>query len=165
MRYASPNDLPPRYRQQVHEKSQQLRNTQMSRLLASASKRQPHKSEHEEQVEFFEEIAKLAAADPRYAIAVRRTFAIPNGGFRDPATAGKLKAEGVKPGVSDVMCALPCKQWHGLFVEFKSMTGGASPEQRDFLIESFDLCYLAVCCRGCEHALIVWKRYVEGTFE
>ena len=34
--------------------------------------------------------------------------AIPNGGLRDKITSGKLKAEGVKPGVSDLF--LPVKR-------------------------------------------------------
>lgn len=152
-------DFPEALRPQVMAKlGAQPRTTVPKQLLGDKV------SEHEEQVNFFERLSELAAADPRYALAIRRTFAIPNGGFRDPATAGKLKAEGVKAGVADLLCALPVKQWHGLFIEFKSMTGDARPEQRDFLSESFDLCYLAVCCRGCEHALIVWTRYVEGTF-
>jgi hypothetical protein len=34
-------------------------------------------------------------------------FAIPNGGFRDKITAGKLRAEGVKRGVPDVFLPVP----------------------------------------------------------
>jgi len=46
-------------------------------------------------------------------------FAIPNGGERNIAVAGRLRAEGVKSGISDVM--LPCSRhnYHGLFIEMK----------------------------------------------
>lgn len=46
-------------------------------------------------------------------------FAIPNGGHRNKATAGKLKAEGVKPGVPDLMLALANDAYNGLFIELK----------------------------------------------
>ncbi len=48
-----------------------------------------------------------------------RMFAIPNGGLRDKVTAAKLKHEGVKRGVPDVMLPLPCRRFAGLFVEMK----------------------------------------------
>lgn len=47
-------------------------------------------------------------------------FAIPNGGFRHPATAARLKAEGVKPGVPDVCLPVPRGEFHGLFIEMKA---------------------------------------------
>lgn len=67
--------------------------------------------------------------------------AIPNGGFRDPRTAAKLVAAGVKKGVSD--CFLPVKRgrFSGLYIELKrpdlkpkteKAAGGVSPEQREF---------------------------------
>lgn len=40
---------------------------------------------------------------------LRWLHAIPNGGYRDKATAGKLKAEGVKRGVSDIFLPLPMR--------------------------------------------------------
>ena len=35
-----------------------------------------------------------------------RIFAIPNGGARSPATAGRLKAEGVSSGVPDLLATM-----------------------------------------------------------
>ena len=52
-------------------------------------------------------------------------FAIPNGGLRDKITAAKLKHEGVKPGVPDLMLPWPCRAYAGLFIEMKR------PEQRE----------------------------------
>lgn len=43
-----------------------------------------------------------------------RLFAVPNGGRRDQTTAGKLKAEGVVPGVSDLIL-LKSNQCYGAF--------------------------------------------------
>jgi|SRR5215472_2122013 len=46
-------------------------------------------------------------------------FAIPNGGDRNLVTAGNLKAEGVKPGVADLLLPVARRGWHGFFVEMK----------------------------------------------
>lgn len=51
-------------------------------------------------------------------------IAIPNGGLRHYATAGKLKAEGAKPGVSDLQLPLARHGHIGLWIEMKA------PERR-----------------------------------
>ena len=57
-----------------------------------------------------------------------RIFAIPNGGGRSKTTAGKLKAEGVSPGVPDLF--VPA--W-ALWIEMKRQKGGSvSLEQKDW---------------------------------
>lgn len=53
-------------------------------------------------------------------------FAIPNGGERNPIVAARLKAEGVKSGVSDIMLPLARGKFHGLFIELKKPAGSAS---------------------------------------
>lgn len=79
-----------------------------------------HASEHEEQAALFRQLGYKAQQYPELALAL----AIPNGGLRSAATAGKLKAEGVKPGVPDVF--LPVGRWYpeqehynGLWLEMK----------------------------------------------
>jgi hypothetical protein len=72
---------------------------------------------------------------------------IPNGGERNKAVAGRMKAEGVKAGVPDVFLPFPkfigSQWWHGLYIEFKrpksegKPVGRLSPEQvkwRDYLV-------------------------------
>lgn len=57
--------------------------------------------------------------------------AIPNGGHRSKATAGKLKAEGVKPGVPDLHLPVPRGPHRSLYLEIKRQKGGKlSEEQR-----------------------------------
>jgi hypothetical protein len=62
-------------------------------------------------------------------------FAIPNGGLRNKASAGMLKAEGVKAGVADVMLPVTCHYFAGLFIEMKRANGVPSdvkPHQTKF---------------------------------
>lgn len=77
-----------------------------------------------------------------------RIFAIPNGGARSPATAGRLKAEGVSSGVPDLF--VPA--W-GLWVEMKRSKGGSvSAEQKGWIsyLESVGFC--CIVGKGAEDA-------------
>ena len=77
-----------------------------------------------------------------------RIFAIPNGGARSPATAGRLKAEGVSSGVPD-LCIPAWKLW----VEMKRTKGGSvSPEQKDWIKYLEDVGYCVKVCKGAEDA-------------
>lgn len=58
-------------------------------------------------------------ADPRW----RLLYAIPNGGKREPATAARLKATGVKRGFPDVGLPIPKLGFAGMFIEMKKANG------------------------------------------
>ena len=97
-------------------------------------------TEHEEQREFVQWV--------RQTYPGVRIFAIPNGGARGAATAGRLKAEGVSPGVPDL-----CIPAWGLWVEMKRQKGGVvSAEQKDWIsyLQSVQQCVLV--CRGADDA-------------
>lgn len=90
------------------------------------------KSEHLEQVDF---VAWFRRNYPDV-----RIFAIPNGGYRGKAQAGKLKAEGVSPGVPD----LYIPEWR-LWIEMKREKGGTlSPAQKEWreYLESIGDCWI-----------------------
>lgn len=82
-------------------------------------------SEHTTQVAFFQ-----WAAYQRFP-GIELLHATPNGGARHPAVAGKLKAEGVKPGVPDVSWPVARGGFIGLAIEFKHGDGNPSKEQRE----------------------------------
>lgn len=90
----------------------------------------------------------------RAAYAV--TWHTPNGGARDKATAGKLKAQGVKAGVPDLQLAQARGGFFGLFIEFKATPpydAAVSGVQKDMLGRLKAEGYRAVVCRGIEDAM------------
>lgn len=70
--------------------------------------------EHIKQAGKFDRFVPLPA-DRRWALL----YAIPNGGKREPATAARLKATGVKRGFPDVGLPIPKLGFHGAFIEMK----------------------------------------------
>lgn len=163
LRYSTIADMPEGMRSRVS--ASKLRKDAVAKVAARAMKRvgQPKRQqkEHNEQVVLFNRIRALAINDPRYAFPARRTFAIPNGGARSKGEAGKLKAEGVRAGVSDVCCAYPVAGKHGLFLEMKSLEGAApTGDQRGWLNDSLELGYAAAWARGADAGMRVWLEYL-----
>jgi hypothetical protein len=77
-----------------------------------------------------------------------RILAIPNGGARNIATAGRLKAEGVSAGVPDLF--VPA--W-GLWIEMKRIKGGIlSVDQKDWIEYLQSVGFRAIVCKGADNA-------------
>ena len=77
-----------------------------------------------------------------------RIFAIPNGGQRSIAAAGRLKAEGVSSGVPDLF--IPA--W-GLWIEMKRIKGGSvSAEQKDWMAYLESVKYWCIVGKGADDA-------------
>ena len=116
-------------------------------------------SEHEIQTQFFDQIRLFEGRFP----ILKLVFAIPNGSSKkitqNPKTGAwyslegqKMAREGLRSGVADVFCAIPC--WDdeedfkrpGLFIEFKKKGGKQSPEQKEFqlLVEAQEYRYVTV---------------------
>ena len=157
LRYRSPADMPPSLRSRVEAQT---------KTPAAAPPRAPTAprldAEHHEQVDFISRIRALAAAEPSYARAAKRTYAIPNGGARSKAQAGKLKAEGVTSGVLDLFCSVARAGYYGLYIGMKSLSGKTSASQREWIRESEEEGYAAFVCRGADAAFNIWKAYVDG---
>lgn len=80
-------------------------------------------------------------------------FAVPNGGARDRVTAGMLKAEGVKPGISDIVLPVARGGYFGLMLEMKRKNGGViSPNQVAFRAHCVREGYAHVLAHGWEQA-------------
>jgi hypothetical protein len=115
-------------------------------------------SEHEHQVSLVEWASLAQKSIPDLDMLA----AIPNGGFRHKATAGKLKAEGVRAGYPDLVLNVPRGKYHGLFIELKSMTGSTSAAQKEWLAKLNAAGNHAVVCKGwiAAREVIVW--YLAG---
>jgi hypothetical protein len=61
---------------------------------------------------------------------LRLLFAIPNGGARHKATAGRLKAEGVRLGVPDLCLPVPRGPYAALYIELKRPHAKGKPKGR-----------------------------------
>ena len=118
-------------------------------------------TEHDEQVALFQ----WAAANEKQYPHLSRLVAIPNGGFRHPATAAMLKAEGVKAGIPDIVLFAQCwnadgsERYGAMFIELKRRDGSnhATPEQEQWIAALNDAGYYAVVAYGCAEAI----QYIE----
>src|SRR5690242_13034214 len=92
-------------------------------------------SEHQEHLALIEwaEVQTLQF-ESRRLLLKDQLIHIPNGELRDKATAGKLKAMGVRAGVSDFLLPIPVRDVHGMWLELKATDGRLAPEQREFLM-------------------------------
>lgn len=114
-------------------------------------------SEESQQTAFF-----AWAADQHHLPVLKLMFHIPNGGLRNKATAGKLKASGVKAGVWDVFLPLPCYGRMGLFIEFKKRPNKLTDEQMVFGSEMLKMGYVCAVCWTWEEARDRVLGYLEG---
>jgi len=119
-----------------------------------AVKKTKSRSEHQEQVRLAN---TLRTFYPEYL-----WFAVPNGGQRLPKEAIRLKAEGVRAGVSDLFVSHPSGEYHGLYIEMKKADGGVvSDKQVDFMTKASANGYKCVVACGAEQALEMFQDYFD----
>ena len=58
-------------------------------------------------------------------------YAVPNGGKRSKAEAGKFKAEGVRAGMPDLCLPVSHHGYHAFYIEVKTPTGRVSVVQAE----------------------------------
>jgi hypothetical protein len=93
---------------------------------------------------------------------VRWLYAIPNGGFRHRAVAGKMKAQGVRAGVLDFNLDVARGGFYGLRIELKRRVGGTvSDAQKHWIAWLTSQGYLAVVCRGWQSARDTLVEYLS----
>lgn len=105
-------------------------------------------TEHAHQVALF----MWASQNLQYYPELKWMYAIPNGGERNVAVAGRLKAEGVKCGVSDICLPVSCMGFHGMYIEMKKPGGRESAEQKEFATFLRAQGYYYECCDHWEKA-------------
>lgn len=78
-------------------------------------------------------------------------YHVPNGGHRVKAVAAKLKAQGVKAGIPDLVLPMARGGYFGLYIEFKATPpndAAISESQHERIRKLNAQGYLAVVCRG-----------------
>lgn len=113
-------------------------------------------SEYEEQRALIEWCEWNTKAYP----GIEMIFHIPNGEWRVPRTASKLKKMGVKPGIPDLFLAVPRGQYHGLFIEVKTKTGKVTENQERWHNSLRAKGYCVEVCKGWEVGARVLINYL-----
>ena len=109
-------------------------------------------TEHDEQATLF--------AIASYRPELRWMFAIPNGGYRTKATAGKMAAEGLKAGVWDIYLPRPSNGYHGLFIEMKFGHNKLTELQEQFGVFATGQGYLCKVAYSAEEAIEIIDEYL-----
>lgn len=119
-------------------------------------KRVYNNEEAQMQVEFFNKVPFFFPWLPDKLL-----FAVPNGGSRNKIEAANMKRQGVKRGIADVILQVPKKGFASLCLEFKTLTGKQSGDQREYQrqVEMAGSKYVVV--RSVEQALRVMQEYLK----
>ena len=88
-------------------------------------------------------------------------FHPPNGGLRSKAVAAKLKAQGVKAGVLDLVLPVARGPYHGLFIEMKVGKNKPTDMQVWWIKRLRHEGYAVEVCYGWEAAKDVLENYLN----
>ncbi len=111
-------------------------------------------TEHDEQCALFE------WAHYQHPELLRWMFAIPNGGQRNKIVAARLKQEGVKKGVPDLMLPMPTDKYHGLFIEMKFGKNKMTEPQKQFFDFATQQGYLCKVAYSADEAIQILSEYL-----
>ncbi|MDR0825062.1 MAG: VRR-NUC domain-containing protein [Prevotella sp.] len=90
-------------------------------------------------------------------------FAVPNGGKRDKREAERMKKQGVVPGVSDIICLVPNKEYKFLCLETKTETNDQSDHQIQFQKEVEIVGGLYIVFRSAAEGIELLTKYLKTT--
>lgn len=124
-------------------------------------------TEHEEQVVFVATVQMYFRNEPTFIPQL--FFSVPNGawlGGKSYAMYNRLKAEGVRPGVADLLYLQPRGQYAYLAIEMKApdklgKTGAVSPDQQEFLDAVRRNGGHAVVCFSADGAIHTFNEYMK----
>ena len=124
-------------------------------------------SEHDEQAAFFQWWAVYARSK---GLPAQLCFAVPNSNKIGHMAKNRfaldayMKAEGLTPGVADIVMLIARGMWHGLVIEMKvtNRRSKISAVQLEFLNAAYDGGYLSQIGFGFDGAREIAARYLEG---
>lgn len=122
--------------------------------------------EYQAQAAVIEWVEWMAKQDPRLTLL----YAIPNGGARSKAEAGKLKAEGVRAGMPDLCLPIAGIKrdgyhnlgiaFYALYIEMKSAKGKLSSDQKRVIAGLRAAGNRVEVCRSADEAIRVIQDYL-----
>jgi hypothetical protein len=101
--------------------------------------------------EGLEQAALIKELELRLPDVAALIYHVPNGGHRHKLVAIKLKGQGVKAGVPDLVLPMARGGYFGLYLEFKATApndAAVSASQHAWIRRLNDQGYLAIVCRG-----------------
>lgn len=116
-------------------------------------------SEHDEQSLF---VSYVCAAYPSVLF-----HSIPNGANlagnqrQRGMQMNYLKAEGLRPGCPDLFMAVARGNWHGCYIEMKTLDGELSDKQKAFIALAEAAGYFTIVAYGFEQAKELFDVYME----
>lgn len=123
-----------------------------------AKRRTRSQIEHEIQRTFIDWCRVISLKNP----LLRLMHAIPNGGQRHPAVAGRLKSEGVLPGVPDLHLPVPVTVWASLYLEVKAPGENPTKHQAERIEELRAVGNVVVVCWSVQELIDTTMAYLNG---
>lgn len=118
---------------------------------------------HEEDLE-----QKAVISWSLYFPELKWLYAVPNGAFlagnklQRAKQMKRLKAQGLKVGVSDLFLPVARQGYHGMYIEMKRRKGGVvSDDQKEFHDDMIKEGYRCVVANGCEEAIRYISDYMD----
>lgn len=133
---------------------------------AKPPRKPPNHIEHQHQVALIDWARRVrippASDIPAGAFIADFLLAIPNGGKRNAFEGARLKAEGVKPGVSDLLLPIRRGGFAGLWLEMKAPGEKPTPDQREWLERMTNAGYFATWADSWDKAATAISDYLDG---
>lgn len=101
----------------------------------------------------------------KYQYPTALAWHTPNGGRRGIREAGRFKAMGVLPGVSDWIIIQPKHHYSGLVIEFKSEKGKLQDSQRQFMNDIYKRGFAWCIVRSFQEAQEKTDKYMMGEWD
>lgn len=114
--------------------------------------------------EGLEQAALLRELKLRMPTVEALIYHVPNGGQRHKLVAIKLKEQGVKAGVPDLVLPMARGGYFGLYLEFKATApndAAVSASQHAWIRQLNEQGYLAIVCRGHFDAMEQIRAYLK----
>ncbi len=122
----------------------------------------PHISEHAHQVAVIEWAFMQTAKYPELDLL----HAIPNGAMLGGGKIGAirmnhLKAEGLRPGISDLFLPSAHDGYFGMYIEMKTKGGKVSDNQKEFMLAVEEQGYRTAVCWDADEAIEILDDYLK----